>query len=294
MALNRQLKNRSDPPTKKKTKAEKKKTIKEGPAHTRVYVEFCIFDDEHPEGIGWSIESQNGAMLDGRQEGYYKDLTPGRCVEEHVHLDPGAFYRFSITDAWGDGIGNGEQYGYYGVFYYPGGPEGNFDNKAYLLEGDGDIGYGGRDEFFLPVVEPADEIRVLLEFCIFHDDFPEDIGWSFYQDGDIVDGWPEGYYKDLAWGRCVEEQVYLDPGVYTFTITDAWGDGIGNGKGYYGLFFFQENQKATMMTRSGFLREIVILALVKALHSQLALTILVDEHDWLSLPYISKSVLIWY
>ena len=69
-------------------------------------------------------------------------------------------------------------------------------------------------------------VAILVE--VTYDNFPYETGWSINQDGRVIESRAEG---TMVQPGIVSERVFLDPGEYTFTITDAEGDGICCGYG---------------------------------------------------------------
>jgi len=64
------------------------------------------------------------------------------------------------------------------------------------------------------------QTAVLVEVTF--DDYPQETGWSISKDGNVVVSRDEGTLFQVGW---TSERVFLDPGEYTFTITDSAGDG---------------------------------------------------------------------
>ncbi len=78
------------------------------------------------------------------------------------------------------------------------------------------------------------EIKVSITL----DNFPDETGFYIEDDsGFKIADFPAGTYKDL--GQLVEEVFTVPAGLYTFTITDAYGDGINRDDSYYRIDFVE-------------------------------------------------------
>jgi hypothetical protein len=60
---------------------------------------------------------------------------------------------------------------------------------------------------------------------VVHDDFPEETGWTLRDsDGALIAGQPTGSYSTL--GGTAVEMRNITAGIYTFEMSDSFGDGI--------------------------------------------------------------------
>lgn len=88
----------------------------------------------------------------------------------------------------------------------------------------------------LTTAEPQDLIEIKVTITL--DNFPDETGFYIEdQFGFKVADFPSGTYKDL--GQLVEEYMTLPTGLYTFSITDAYGDGINRDGSYYRIDFVE-------------------------------------------------------
>jgi hypothetical protein len=195
-----------------------------------------------------------------RPPGYYSDRVSDTVVERipipQLEPDTARQFSFVISDLSGDGLccsWSGSTETGYTLF------EG--DQKTGRLIVDSKFEASGREvKFFnltLPesnsgdmvveeTLEPSYEIKVTFTLDV----FPDETGF-YIEDSSrrrVVDV-PPGTYKEQH--SVVEEIVTLEAGLYTFTITDSFGDGLNRADGFYRLELVGEENRLPLITGNG-------------------------------------------
>ena len=180
-----------------------------------------VTTDRYPGETSWTLKNSSGATV-AIGSGY---TTANSTYTETLCLDNGC-YTFEIKDSYGDGIccsyGNGSYSVTVNGSQVANG--GNFQSSQSHQICTGSV----------PEPEPEPEcVDFSLKFKT--DNYPGEISWTVKDANNAVIGQGSGYtnknYEYSANG-C------LEPGCYTVTFTDSYGDGFccSYGQGYYRVF----------------------------------------------------------
>jgi len=197
-----------------------------------------------------AAKAKEDTVIFFRPPEYYKDRV-NEIVVERISIpgtSPGASRQFSfiISDRYGDGlccswVGDKPT----GYTLYEGDPsdgqvivDSKFESsgrevKVFTV-------HGGDANIFDAGGEYESETSVEIKVTITLDVYPDETGF-FIEDSlqrRVVDV-PPGTYKDQ--NKKIEEIVTLYPGLYTFTITDIFGDGLTRADSFYQLDLVNDN-----------------------------------------------------
>ncbi len=174
--------------------------------------------DSYPGDVAWDLSDSTGSTTLDSGESYGPSLANNSLVVP-IELAPDD-YLFSISDAYGDGICCGEGIGSYTLS----------TGSLLLYSSDGQYGAGETIGFTLPAI---------FDLNLVFDSYPADIAWNITESASgnyVASG--SGYGSALG-GTTLGVPLFLAPNDYTFTITDAFGDGIccNEGAGGYSLLY---------------------------------------------------------
>jgi thiol-disulfide isomerase/thioredoxin len=119
------------------------------PSTTHIRIDWLF--DNWPEEVSWTIEDENGTVVASRATGFYDNQT---TAMENVYVPSTGCYRFTFTDAFGDGL-FGSQYGTSidgHCFVYSINADGSAGSAIYTYNGDYNFGTTAN----VPASESAD------------------------------------------------------------------------------------------------------------------------------------------
>jgi len=172
-------------------------------------LEVDIRTDSYPTETGWQVVSKSTGQTVASGNGYAergKDYpSGGMCV-------PDDLYTFTINDSYGDGICCSYGSGSYSVRY-----------NSELVGSGGSFGTSEKfdfGEFSCPAGQTT------LDVAILTDNYPGETTWNVKNDCDGSTVASDGPYASKGYPYASGSLCVPENDKYTFTINDAYGDGI--------------------------------------------------------------------
>mmetsp|Transcript_42315 Transcript_42315/g.62788 ORF Transcript_42315/g.62788 Transcript_42315/m.62788 type:complete len:1003 (-) Transcript_42315:64-3072(-) len=201
---------------------------------TPLFIE--ILPDEYPQDIGWTIEDEDGNLIERVLTGSYAQPD---LIDETIDLQSCKNYKFTIVDEYEDGICCQQGEGYY-----------KLTNNNGLIASGGKFTLGESIWF-------ATECTYPIEIAVFTDQFPQETSWSVRRLDVLTDNAQvaridsDTYEEEGV--REEHELEVVEGGLYQLVIGDKsseqdgiccqWGEGyfeidngVGESKRYSGEF----------------------------------------------------------
>jgi len=204
------------------------------PAPTSMPVELPKFDvsvvlryDGFSNETSWIITDFNDTEVASH------NASSGQKAHTSVHSLISGDYCFQIFDKFGDGLCCEQGKGSYKVIAEDGGVFIDSDNTD-----EGQFGYQSKEVCFNVGFDHGEITEVYkMAVKVLHDDFAQEQSWEILDEitGESIMAVNS---TDLQNNALVSTPVFLPRGRYSFTIFDAWDDGMccGFGNGKYGVF----------------------------------------------------------
>jgi trypsin len=233
-------------------------TMEQGPTEgplfeSEAFVTLYLYFDLYPGEVGVQLRANSDEVANGRQKmedtviffrppRYYSDHVNERVIERipipRPHLGANRDFTLIVTDSFSDGLccnwNSTEQTGYTLYNGAPGVVDVLIDSRFVGVGREVNTftiyGPAGGDDNDVAAEKPEDLIDIKVTITL--DVFPDETGFYIVDEsGYKVADFPPGTYRDLE--GLVEEYLTIPAGVYTFTITDVYGDGINRDENTY-------------------------------------------------------------